>query len=117
MDADNFTQLFYGLLQTGKSDVHHLNGWRVFGYGSMLTHRCLLSRNCFPLCEVCIYVCWCCRVRINIKDLPEDQEQDLWLDVEDPKEEVRSNFTGCCAAMISLMQAKSKCQIMFATLD
>ena len=28
------------------------------------------------------------RVRIPIKDLPEDEEQDLWLDVEDPKEAV-----------------------------
>ena len=36
-------------------------------------------------------VCWLnitCRIKIAIKDLKEGEEQDLWLDFDNPKEEV-----------------------------
>lgn len=45
----------------------------------------LLVISCMPCDRLCIM----CRVRIKVQDLPEDEEQDMWLDVTDAKEQVR----------------------------
>ncbi len=39
-----------------------------------------------------------CRLLVPIHDLPEGEEQDLWLDLEDPKEKARRLWKSACLA-------------------
>ena len=55
-----------------------------------------------------------CRIRIALKDLPEDEERDLWMDVENQKEEARpcepyQPHSDTCVCVCATHQHSCKC--------
>lgn len=59
-----------------------------------------------------------CRLLVPIKDLPDGQEQDLWLDLQDPKEKVGMSYILLVQFLAKLLQQmqltaiKASCWLM-----